>query len=138
MRKSAAGFTLLEAIVALVVFSLGAFALYGWLSTNIIALDRIRAHRTTEAATYSALEVVRRVNPMDTPTGERAIGDLEVRWTSTPVAPARDSVTQIGRPNLFQAGLFDLEVVVASEAGELARFHVRQMGYHQVRERAME
>ncbi len=138
MQRAAAGFTLLEAIVALVVFSLGAFALYGWLSTNVIALDRIRAHRAMEAATYSALELVRRINPMETPEGERTIGDVQVRWTSVPVAPPRDSVTQIGRPNLFQAGLYDLEVVVSGKGGEINRFHVRQPGYRQVRQRALE
>ena len=43
------GFTLLEAIVALVVFTMGAFALYGWLSTNVITLDRIRERQQVEA-----------------------------------------------------------------------------------------
>jgi len=41
-RGNAQGFTLLEAIVAMVVFSLGAFALYGWLSTNMITPDPLR------------------------------------------------------------------------------------------------
>jgi general secretion pathway protein I len=134
-RASVAGFTLLEAIVALVVFSLGAFALYGWLSANVIALNRVVAHRAIDAATISALDVVRRVNPMETPRGERKVGELSVRWDATPVQPPRDSVTQVGRANLFQAGLFDLEVIVASGDRELNRFHVRQLGYHQARQR---
>lgn len=59
----ARGFTLLEAIVALVVFSLGAFALYGWLSANLITLQRVQEQREIGEATTTALNLVRNVNP---------------------------------------------------------------------------
>ena len=90
----AAGFTLLEAIVALVVFSMGAFALYGWLSTNIITLERIRDRQEVEAAMHSALDIVRRTNPMETPRGQRQAGKLLVSWTSEPVESANRPVSR--------------------------------------------
>lgn len=127
------GFTLLEAIVALVIFSLGAFALYAWLSTNLITLDRIGEQAAVERATRSALDVVRRVNPLETPRGKRPIGALEVSWTAEEVQPPRDAVTQVGLPNLFQVGLYDLEVRVVEGGREITAFHVRQVGYRQTR-----
>ena len=87
--RAARGFTLLEAIIALVVFSMGAMALYGWLSTNIITLNRIKERQQVEASMLSALDMIRRTNPMETPAGQRQAGALQVVWTSVPVEPAR-------------------------------------------------
>src|SRR3546814_11614778 len=83
------GFTLLEAIVALVIFAMGAFALYGWLSTNLITLERARVGSEALVVRQSALELLRDVNPMRDPSGEREAGALRVQWTSTPVEPPK-------------------------------------------------
>jgi general secretion pathway protein I len=132
-RHAAAGFTLLEAIVALVVFTMGAFVLYGWLSTNVITLQRLVDLRASDAATRSALELLHGVNPMLEPEGSRRAGLLEVSWQSTPVAAPRSAVTQVGRPTMFEAGLYELQVRVVQGERELRTFNVRQVGYRQVR-----
>ena len=133
-RRDARGFTLLEAIVALVVFSMGAFALYGWLSTNIITLERIRDRQEVEAAMHSALDLVRRTNPMDIPAGQRQAGNLMVTWTSAPLEPPKPNVDQSGSPGIFSVGLYDATVRVLRDGEELQVFHVRQVGWKQVRE----
>lgn len=127
------GFTLLEAIVALVVFSMGALALYGWLSTNMISLQRIRDRQQLEVALHSALDLIRRGNPMESPSGQRRIGDLVVTWRATPVEPPRQGVDQSGGPSIFQVGLYDVEVQVTRAGRVLETFHVRQVGWKQVR-----
>jgi len=132
-RRSAQGFTLLEAIVALVVFSLGAFALYGWLSTNVITLNRIRDRQQLEVAMDSTLDLIRRSNPMETPTGQRKVGDFSVTWSSTPVEPPKPNVDQSGTPGIFMVGLYDLDVRATRDGKELHAFHVRQVGWKQVR-----
>lgn len=132
-RHAAGGFTLLEAIVALVVFTMGAFVLYGWLSTNVITLQRLVDLRASDAATRSALELLHGVNPMLEPEGSRRVGALEITWQSTPVAAPRTSVTQVGRPTMFEAGLYELRVRVVQDERELHTFSVRQVGYRQVR-----
>ncbi|QDA56944.1 type IV pilus modification PilV family protein [Thermomonas aquatica] len=132
-RRGVRGFTLLEAIVALVVFSLGAFALYGWLSTNVITLNRIRDRQQLEVAMDSTLDLIRRSNPMETPTGQRKVGDFVVTWTSTPVEPPKTGVDQSGGPSIFMVGLYDLEVRATRDGRELHAFHVRQVGWKQVR-----
>ena len=133
-RHAAAGFTLLEAIVALVVFTVGALALYGWLSTNMITLSRIRDRQQVEEAMHSALDMVRRTNPMETPSGQRQAGNLLVSWVSVPIQPARPNVTRSGEAGIFSVGLYDATVRVLRDGQELDVFHVRQVGWKQVRE----
>ena len=132
-RRVASGFTLLEAIVALVVFTMGAFALYGWLSTNIITLERVRERQEIEAVVHSALDIVRRTNPMETPEGQRRLGDLVVVWSSASVEPIKPSVDQSGFPGPYDVGLYDSTVRVLREDRELHVFHVRQLGWKRVR-----
>ena len=132
MRRAQAGFTLLEAIVALVVFTMGALALYGWLSTYIITLDRIRARQQLELTMHSALDLIRRTNPMDTPVGERQVGDLKVSWISALLEPAKPNVVQSGRPGIFVVGLYEVSVRVSRNGQLLQTFQVRQVGWKQV------
>lgn len=131
-RRRASGFTLLEAIVALVIFSLGAVALYGWLVTNIQAIDRVQASRDRGALMSAALDVVRRVNPMEDASGGRDVGDLRIEWSARPVAPPRRGVTQIGVVTPFMVGLYDLHVRVLRSGQEVDTFDVRQVGYRDV------
>ena len=112
---------------------MGAFALYGWLSTNIITLQRIRDRQEVEAAMHSALDLVRRTNPMETPAGQRRAGELLVSWTSAPVEPIRPNVDQSGWPGFYAVGLYDAKIRVMRDGEEVQVFHVRQIGWKQVR-----
>lgn len=131
--RHAGGFTLLEAIVAMVVFSLGAFALYGWLSTNTITLQRIIDRRETADVRTSALEALRLVNPMTDPSGQREMDGMRVQWVSKPVEPPKPGVTQVGLPNLFSIGLYEMQVRVSRQGRLVDEFSVRQVGFDQVR-----
>lgn len=132
-KQGAVGFALLEAIVALVVFTMGAFALYGWLSTNTITLNRIRDRQQIEETLHSALDLVRRSNPMEVPSGRREVGDLTVGWSSRLVEPARPNVDQSGAPGIFVVGLYEVDVRVMRGDRELHAFKVRQVGWNQTR-----
>ena len=135
-RRAADGFTLLEAIVALVVFTMGAFALSGWLSTNVITLGRIKGQQVREQTLASALDLVRRSNPMQDDQGLREVGDLRVKWNATLVQPAKMAVSQSGEPGLYAVGLYEMDVQVTLGKSDVQRFKVRQVGWRQVRANA--
>ena len=127
------GFTLLEAIVALVVFCLVAVSLYAWQNANLIALQRAQAHRARNEAIRGALQIVETINPMQTPKGERDFGQWHVQWTSRPLQPARDGVSSVGILSAFKVGLYELQVQVLDHQQVVADFSTRQAGYQQVR-----
>lgn len=127
------GFSLLEAIVAMVIFSMAAMTLYAWQHTNLFAISRAQAHARRNELVRSALGVVRHVNPMAQASGDRPLGAMQVHWTAKPVEPVREGVSRVGLPSLFSLGLFDMDVQVLQGSQVLAEFHVRQVGYQQVR-----
>ena len=132
-QRHQSGFTLLEAIVAMVVFSLGAMVLYGWLATNVISLGRIKAQQDREQALGSALDLIRRSNPMLQDEGYRQVGDLVVRWNAKLLEPAKPAVSQSGVPGLYAVGLYVMDVRVVRDGADLHRFQVRQVGWRKVR-----
>ncbi|PIQ37133.1 MAG: hypothetical protein COW59_08775 [Lysobacterales bacterium CG17_big_fil_post_rev_8_21_14_2_50_64_11] len=132
MIRPARGFTLLEAIVALVIFAMGAFALYGWLSTNLITLERARVGSDALVAKQSALELLRDVNPMLDPRGEREAGALRVQWTAQLVQPAKRGSFQIGSRSGYEVGLYQVQVEVREGTREVGQFSIRQLGYRLV------
>lgn len=134
LSRRQAGFTLLEAIVALVIFGIGAMSLYAWLGVNLQALQATSRAQERVVATTSALEVVRKVNPMQQDTGAIDIGGHRYAWTSRPIDGPKQAVTQLGAPTIFQVALFEVEMIVTGPDGEeTERFTVRQVGHRQLR-----
>ena len=129
MKRRQRGFTLLEAIVALTVFSICAMALYGWLAVNVGALARVDSRSETLRASRVALAVLEPINPMTEPQGERGLpGGMVVRWTSKEI-DRRGGVSTAGTPLIFDLALYDLDVEVVRDGRLLDRFTVRRAGW---------
>ena len=133
MRK-AGGFTLLEAIVALVLISTTGIAIFGWVNRSLDSLARLQGAQVQDAAVRNALDWMDTVNPMLTPSGRENLGQISVSWQSEAVAARRDGMSPGGAPSLYQLALYDTEVIVDADGREVTRFVLRQVGYEQVRE----
>ena len=128
------GFTLLEAIVALVLVSGAGMALFSWVNTNIATLYRVQEASARAEATRNALEYLRTVNPMRTPEGETPLGEYSVRWRSSSLSPVMDGVNQFQGISLYQFALYDSHVELVRASGEpWFDFELRQVGYKRVR-----
>ncbi len=137
------GFTLLEAVVALAIFSAGAMALYGLFNTNLITLSR--AHETMDQAPYVdyAIDYLSAVNPRLRPEGQVDLGGFDVTWTATLVEPVRQSQNGNGFMGNFEVGLYEVAFEVrvldlgaaglAARATSLGVYRVRLVGFEKVR-----
>lgn len=133
-RRGQGGFSLLEAIVALTIFSMSAMALYGWLSVNVDALSRVEARGAAVRDGRTALAVLEAVNPMAEPEGSRTLpGELEVRWSSRELRPRQSAKGPSGNTLVFDVALYELSVTVLRQKREVNRFTVRRAGWETVR-----
>lgn len=133
-RRRMQGFSLLEAIVALTVFSICAMALYGWLAVNQGAILRVQARDHAIRDGRSALAMLETVNPMVEPQGARELpGGLEVRWDSRELVERQPGTGPAGTELVFDLALYEVEVQVLRDGGEVNRFSVRRAGWETVR-----
>ena len=133
-RTRQAGFTLLEAIVALVLISSAGLALFSWINGNIMALTRIHDVNARSEATANILEYMDRVNPMLTPEGEAPLGAYSIKWGSQATSNITEGVGYPQGQSLYQMALYSTVISVRT-AGDQIWFELKlqQVGYKRVR-----
>ena len=130
------GFTLLEAVVALTIFSAGAMALYGLFSANLFGLARAQDATSRIPVVEQAVEHLSLVNPYRQPEGELQMGRFVVSWTSTQLEPLRQSQSAGGFMGSFEVGLYQVDFEISEDERPLGAWRMRQVGYERVRTRA--
>lgn len=128
------GFSLLEAIVTLTLIATTGIALFSWINTNLISLQRVQAAYQRNDAIRNALRFMDTVNPLVAPQGEETLGQYTLRWQAKVVESPKDGINALGYPGLYQVGLYDTQVDVYRHKIHLAHFSLRQVGYKQIRE----
>lgn len=129
------GFTLLEAIVALVLIGSVGMALFGWINTNIMTLSRVQAINAESDAKLNALEYMNSVNPMLAPEGQADLGAYRLRWQAEAITEVRDGANYPFGISLYQLALYRTQVTVKKSGGEpWFDLTLRQVGYKKMRE----
>lgn len=129
------GFSLLEAIVALVLISSMGGALFAWINTELQALERTQVANARAEAMGNAVEFMEGVNPMLVSQGEATLAGLKLKWQATPTTPVRDGVSYPKGISLYQLALYDTLVHVSRADGdEWFEFTLQQVGYKRVRD----
>lgn len=131
-ENPAAGFTLLEAVVALAIFTTVGVALYGAFNTNLIALGRVQDVSRQLPTVHNAVEYLASVNPSQTPAGAVALDGFDVRWQATLVEPARRTRNALGEPGSYAIGLYHVEFVVHDGERRVGSWSMRLVGHERV------
>lgn len=132
------GFSLLEAIVAMVLIGTAGTALFALINQSLDSLYRIeQANRRAELA-VDVLEFMDRINPMERPEGSVAIGRHQLSWRAKALTPVSDGAGYPQGISLYQFVLYETSVVVRAGVDGAAEteLKLRQVGYKKARSAA--
>lgn len=133
---SAGGFTLLETMVAMVVFAGAAMALYGLFNTNLIALGRVHDVSNQMTAVRHAAKYLSAINPHEAAKGRLQVSGIDVFWSSRLLEPVRESQAATGERGYFEVGLYEVVFESHEDGRLLGSWRIRVPGYEKVREPA--
>ncbi len=130
-NRRASGFTLLEAIVALVIMAAVMIPLLSFISATAQAL--ITAAETNERsfAQQAAVAMLEPLNPFEEPSGTLSLDqDVTVSWISEEILPQMKDVA-LGSPlSGFTFGFYKLTVTLARpDRDPWFTFEMRKAGY---------
>jgi general secretion pathway protein I len=134
-RSAQRGFTLLEAIVAMVLISTLGGALLSWLNTEIVSLGRMQDSSARAEATANAVEFMENVNPMLRPEGKVSFAAFGLAWQARATTPIQDGTSYPQGIGLYQLAMYDTTVQLAhGDGSEWFKFTLAQVGYKRVRD----
>jgi general secretion pathway protein I len=125
------GFTLIEAIVALVMLSMALVAFYDFLSTSLQSADRIALASVAYDRHENALALANTINPMAMPKGSFDVGHYHIDWQSQPIDPIRQSSRYPFGPGLFMIALYRITLNFPDDH-DIAPIVVTKLGYHRI------
>ncbi len=117
------GFSLLEALVALVVLAGAGMALFAWINASLVSLRRVEEANARNEAIANVVEYLQMVNPMLTPRGSAKFGTYEIEWNASPTTATIDGSGYSG-VSLYRLGLYDT-VVKAAKPADPAWFEIK-------------
>lgn len=135
MSRRQGGFSLLEAIVAMVLISTLGLAVFDWVNTGLRSLQRIEVSEARARAILNTVEYLEALNPMDRPEGEVDFGGYRMRWKAKAVTDLRDGANYPQGVSLYRLALYQTTVQVFQPDGVAwFEFELKQVGYYKARD----
>lgn len=131
--KKLRGFTLLEAVIALAIFAMGATALYGWINTNLITLARADQITQRSSAVESAIEYMSTVDPELQAEGADEIGNLQIKWQTSAPLFRSDVLDEQNQKTINQASLYPAIITLSRDGKTFYQFQMSLLGIKKVR-----
>lgn len=124
------GFTLVEALVALVLLSAGLLVFYEFLGSSLHAADRARRAADAYDRDQNALALASTLNPMAVPDGVFDLGSYRIRWRSERITATFDSTGfPLSDRGQFSVALYRVTLDFPDDLA-FAPVTVTKLGYH--------
>lgn len=128
-HRASAGFSLLEAMVALLVVGLVGASGFALLHQSVRMAARLADDAERSRAILNTLEIVGRSNPMAQSSGEARLGNCEISWRATQLTPATRNVAGADAGGVFDVALFEVHVRGNRLGQEWFSFNLKQVGF---------
>ncbi|MBM3535200.1 MAG: hypothetical protein FJX60_19445 [Alphaproteobacteria bacterium] len=132
--RSSAGFTLLEAIVAITLLAATIMPLSVFFSRSLDGLHRAAEINRASATNLSAIAFLSGLNPMERPSGEDPFGPYLIRWRSQELVPATDVMAYPRGLGSYQAALYEVTGEILEGSQVRSQVAIRVVGYKRLRE----
>ena len=123
------GFSLLEAIVALLLVTMVSMASFSWVNNLLFSVEKLETNAQRNLVKRNVSEFLSGINVMSMPNGEQRLGGMLVSWQAQLMEPIQKGKTINGGTSPFELGLYRVEVRVDSKEGERVTFELIQVGY---------
>jgi prepilin-type N-terminal cleavage/methylation domain-containing protein len=132
------GFSLLEVLAAIVIFSLGAAVLFSWIGQTASRMRTVSTDQQQLFAQLNALEFARGLNPMQEPTGDMALGNSRVQWQAQAVGEESPVRTLTGSPGWYVVRLYEVKLSVEQDKLGASHQQLYLAGWRQVKKQQKE
>ncbi len=103
------GFSLIEALVALIVLSIGLAALFSLQQQITNGQRRYEQALQRAASERNILAALRTLNPAEQPTGAMEMApDRQLRWTSRPLTAWRRTISAQNNDGAYDAAIYEV------------------------------
>ena len=128
---SRAGFSLIEALVALAIASVSLLAIFDLQQQMSKTQRRLEAVLNQSHLERSAIAAMEALNPEEQPTGETIVGsDLKVSWTSTPISAERQSIAFPSGPGSYRIRLYRVKLRLHDSSNRpIGEYEIDRVGW---------
>lgn len=127
------GFSLLEALVAMVILASSGWALLDWVNASVASLRRVEDANARSEASRNIIEYMQGVNPSQRPQGQVDLGQARVQWEAALIAGPADNIDYPRGQGLYQIALYRTKIRAYRGQELWLEMELKQVGYRRVR-----
>jgi general secretion pathway protein I len=134
MSEKEHGFSLVEAVVALVILSASGIALATWFSLSMENLIRLEEKQRSQLVLDNLFEYFSTLQLKEEKKDEQLdIEDYDIVWSATLVEPEQVGRSLAGTISNFDLALYRIEFTIKKGQVEIGQFQTKKTGFKKVR-----